>query len=68
MNKISLQLLRDLNGWIRNTIVQIVAGDNEKAAWTLQKIIETMENQKAIDNLKAILTVLTNEEDPDDAA
>ena len=68
MSKISLQLLRNLNGWIHSTIASIVCGDTQRATLTLRKIIDTLENPQTIDNLKAILTALTSNENSDDAA
>jgi hypothetical protein len=53
-----LQSLHDLIGWSRNTLILVREGDDIKAARTLRKIIESMENPVIIQNLKDVLTEL----------
>lgn len=53
--------LKDLDGWLRNTIAVCESdsvGQTEKAAWSLRKVIDTMENPVAIANLKSLLAEL----------
>lgn len=58
-NRPKVEVLYDLSGWIRDCILRIENGEDPKAARTLEKIINTMENPVVIQNLKDIRDDLT---------
>jgi hypothetical protein len=53
-NRPKVEVLYDLSGWIKDCILRIEDGDDEKAARKLEKIIDTLENPVVIQNLKDI--------------
>jgi hypothetical protein len=53
-----LQILDDLSGWSKNTLIRVRQEDNLSAARTLRKIIDSIENPVVLSNLKDVLTEL----------
>jgi hypothetical protein len=47
-----IETLKDLDGWIRDCLIRLKTGDEDKAQITLTKIVDTIQNPVVVENLK----------------